>query len=322
MSKNNVQSDLFISVIVNTHNQVELVPKIKNLIEVLEKSFTEFELLLVDSFSEQSTRLEIDRLLESEIGIRHLAISGINNPETFFSAGIEQAVGDYCVFYTPCTDPISIIPESIQILENSAEELLIGSHFTSLKTTKPLLLRPIFSEDILNTVFNPSDFRVVSRQLINSLVLLDLHFKNLFLNLSNTTKDKKYFNYTPLRIGKLSLFDDIRKSVSLSIDASLSPLRIINSTGLLGSAISLLISAYVFLVNYLKTDVIEGWSSISLFISSLMCILFLILTIHGEYLERIAGNISTKRSFQIVTERHSSTLLNTDRINVILSKNT
>ena len=65
------------------------------------------------------------------------------------------------------------------------------------------------------------------------------------------------------------------------------PLRLLTFLSIGGAGLNLLYSVYIDVVNILKDEVAEGWTSLSAQITGLFFILFLVLAVLSEYVLRI-----------------------------------
>ena len=105
--------------------------------------------------------------------------------------------------------------------------------------------------------------------------------------------------------------------MQLMIFNSTKPLRWISLLGVLGSLSAFVFAIYSIIVNIIKDDVIEGWTSMVFFSSFLFMILFIILAFLGEYIARLLNENSNQKSYYISSEETSSLMLETDRFNVL-----
>jgi polyisoprenyl-phosphate glycosyltransferase len=98
---------------------------------------------------------------------------------------------------------------------------------------------------------------------------------------------------------------------------STKPLRWVSLLGILGSLSALIFAIYSIVVNIIKNDVIEGWTSMVFFSSFLFMILFIILAFLGEYIARLLNENSNQKNYYISNEETSTILLEADRFNVL-----
>ena len=86
---------------------------------------------------------------------------------------------------------------------------------------------------------------------------------------------------------------------------------------MLGSFMAFIFASYSLVIRLFKDNVIEGWTSMILFMSVLFMLLFLILAFFGEYLGRLLDDRSEQRDYSVALEKMSSVMLSEQRSNVI-----
>ena len=89
--------------------------------------------------------------------------------------------------------------------------------------------------------------------------------------------------------------------------------------GLLVSCLNVAYAAYVVAVYFfLRGEVVAGWATRSLQTSGMFFVLFVILTILCEYIDRLLGETQDRPLYYILEERNSSVLIrDVDRKNVV-----
>ena len=83
-----------------------------------------------------------------------------------------------------------------------------------------------------------------------------------------------------------------------------------------GGLCAFLAVTYSILINFIKADVIEGWTTTIFFFSIFFMILFVVLAFLGEYMERLLSEIYNKNRFHISGEERSTFMIETNRFNV------
>lgn len=314
----------FLSLIIHSDNIRNIEQDLQACADFMANSFEDFEILIISESTEIQFHRELEKYLSRIPAIRHLIISHIKNQQSAYAAGMENAIGDFIITFSPCNDPLAIITDSLKLMQENELDLIIGKS----KIEKSLLYSLISKITITllakimryRYVSNQTNFRVMTRSLLNSILNRDLHHNNLFYHLDVQAVEKKHIDYQTLGSIKRTMLVGLSELHSILINNSIWPLRTINLIGLFGSFLSLAISLYVFIVNLIKNDVVEGWTSLSLFVSTQMFFIFLILIIFGEYLARIVSENKNKRDFEVLSEASSNQLINTERLNVIYER--
>ena len=106
--------DTFVTVVAPLRNNAAIVQQfVRETVEVLERTYAYFELLLIDDGSSDETVLRVQELLDSVSCIRLIRLSRQFGDEIAIYAGLENAIGDFIVSLMPATDPPELIPEFV-----------------------------------------------------------------------------------------------------------------------------------------------------------------------------------------------------------------
>jgi hypothetical protein len=105
----------------------------------------------------------------------------------------------------------------------------------------------------------------------------------------------------------------LRIGISVIVFNSSMPLRFVSVLGLSGSLLSFAYSLFV-IVNYLtRRDLMQGWTTLSLQVSGLFFLVFIILMLLSEYVARVLEE-SSDRPLYYVREEVASTLVLADPV--------
>ena len=108
------------------------------------------------------------------------------------------------------------------------------------------------------------------------------------------------------------------KGIGLLLSISTMPLRGASYAALLGGALSVLYSVYVFCVYLIKSDVVEGWTTLSLQLAGMMFIFSVVLLFMSEYVIQIhSASPPRSRRYLVVRELRSPLSRRTQRLNVV-----
>ena len=114
-----------------------------------------------------------------------------------------------------------------------------------------------------------------------------------------------------------SLASGLRDLLQLLVFNSSRPLRWMSGLGLFGSLSAFLFGLYSLLIHLVKSHVVEGWTTMVLFISVLFMIQFILMAFFGEYLGRILDESGNQAEYSVVFEKNSSVMVDQDRVNVL-----
>lgn len=154
----------------------------------------------------------------------------------------------------------------------------------------------------VNTIFNHSDFRLMSRRTL--LVLEKFHERNLFLRgivpMMGFRQSKIYYDRSKRMSGKSKY--PLSKSINFAIDGitsfSVRPVRLVSIVGLLFVLVALGIFIYV-LIRYFGGETIEGWTSLMLSIWFCTGVLLMALGIIGEYVGKIYIEVKERPRYSV-----------------------
>jgi glycosyltransferase involved in cell wall biosynthesis len=112
--QNRIENNLISVVTVIQNNADLLEPYIKETIEVLDKTFTNYELILLDNGSTDDSVCKVKEIVSNISNIRLVILSRQYHKETALAAALEQSIGDYVVLMDFNSTPPSLIPELIK----------------------------------------------------------------------------------------------------------------------------------------------------------------------------------------------------------------
>lgn len=285
---------------------------------VIGSGYRFFEIILVDDASTDDTPAIVREVLSRVKRVRYLRLSRPFGRDVALSAGIESAIGDFVVTLDPRTDPVEAIPAMIDscrksggivhgMAENPVERSFlrerIGAFFR-------LYCRKHIGVDIQRGV---SDFRVMSRQAVNSL--LQIREQSRYLRVLTLTLGDRhgFFNYrmcaSALGPRPSSWHAEISTAIDLLAANTRHPLRVVTVAGLLGACLNLLYACYVVAIYFTKPTVAAGWTTLSLQLSGMFLFVCLILAVLSEYVGTILGEVRSRPRYFISQESNSSVLL-------------
>jgi len=295
---------------------------VKDLQVCLHTRYSDYEIIIIDQNRRLFPLSLKEEILKSVSSIRWICLSSPVEVDIALSAGIENAIGDFVVLMRPTIDPICVIEDMVQ---ESAQgyDVIIGIA-PRPRTLGYKMVRKV-SNKLLHSIDyhipqNATPVRCLSRRAINTVLRTGNINHQFFIKVANTGYPSKIYNYELLDttyLQKRTLWSGISQTLKLMVFNSTKPLRWISLLGVLGSLMALLFAIYSIIVNLLKDDVIEGWTSMVFFSSFLFMVLFIILAFLGEYLARLLNEQGQQKSYYISSEETSSAMLEADRFNVL-----
>jgi len=320
-------SEIFVSVVAPLHDDAAHVAAfIRETETVLLEHYAEYEIVLVDDGSRDDTRRVVESLLPIHRCIRMLRLSRHFGVEIAVAAGLETAIGDFVVTMLPAVDPPRLIPRFVD-LARDGNDIVIGVVSTPpprgpvyrmMRSVYLALCRRLLDVEVIP---GSTCFRAISRQAVNALLRVRSrrrHFSLLVYDIGFDSIRVAYEQSPRGTIAGPSLPALVRGGVSLIVHNSTVPLRLVSLMGLTGSLLSVVYAVYVVLVNMLLSTIAPGWTTLSLQVTGLMFLMFLMLTFIGEYLVRLLEEVSDRPLYHVYSEKTSAIMLaNPDRKNVI-----
>ena len=313
-----MKRDLFISVIAPLHNDADTVePFIKETLTVLQQCYTNYELVLVDDGSKDDTAGRIEKLLSVYEGVRLLCLSREFGEEVAISAGLDMVIGDFVVVMSLDMDPPRLIPELVECAIKGAD-VVVGVRRKRADegwlTRKGVALfywycRKWLRLDLLE---NATHFCCLSRLALNAITQIKDSHRYLRLSSSYVGYKRQSFVYDPIRHNKKKnrrFIQSVNEAISLIIENSPHPLRFVSMLGLCAAATNLLYALYIFTVYFIKEDVQEGWTTLSLQNATQFFFIALILAALSEYTGRILNRLRDRPLYYVREEHNSNVLL-------------
>ena len=319
----NTRKDVFVSAVMIRPDKEHFQDDLISLSNILSSNYLHYEIVVINTVSSKGIPEElIDAALKQIKHIRYIKIFNNVDDNTLFAAGIENTIGDIIVASYPEFLTEHNIKESVDQcfagndVVNGLSKTKTGLFYRISKRISRKILSRLLSYDI---PYNDTFFRCISRRALNGAMGTRHFHKFVFLRLANTCEKQANLELDwarPCKAESRRFVDSFSRTVSAVIFNSTFPLRIMNAGALLGCFITLLIAVYTIAIKLLKDKVVEGWTTLMLATSCLFFFLFMILTFIGEYLIRIIFDNNTAAPYHVLSEKHSSVMLNYNELNI------
>lgn len=318
----NDKDESFISVVtVLDRTTCDCIGKLKSIQGELSLHSSDYEIVLVVQKSMRlSYRDQLEKLLQELPSIRYLQLSSDVSGEVAWSAGLENAIGDFVVCFNLKCDPTGIIYQAVDLCK-TGHDVVVGT-VNEQASFGYRLIRP-FAGWLLKLIDyrlpkGATSFRCLSRRAVNAVLDTGRFYQQLFMQIQRTGYGWAELPYKEEVTGPAhTLAGGILSAMRLMVFNTTLPLRMMSLLGLLGSSLALLFSLYSVLLKFFKDDVVVGWASTILVISLFSTMMFIILAFISEYLNRILTELSKAGEYSVVFEKQSSVMIDLDRINVL-----
>lgn len=310
-----IKAQSFISVIVPfVEKPIVTLKYVRDLAEFLIQKYEDHEIILIGPSSKLSTCAELSSLLSDVPFVRVLYLRNEGTLESQYAIAAESAIGDFVACMHPLNDPIKELPKLTSMLSGSVG-IIVGTSSVK-KSISYRILGHIFRSSlkklqIVQLPSNGTNFNIISRDVLNSIFSKKTNPDYFYFYLFNSGYQFLTYSYnlkTSFSIPEKKLLEGYRRAFRILVHSSTSLLHYVNLLGLVGSFLGLLMSLYSILVNIINNQVVEGWTTIILFISFQFSILFLVLFFFGEYLARLIDQNSQQSESSISFEKNSSVM--------------
>jgi len=320
-----VKSDSFVSVVLVQNQPLSMLEsELIHTQQNLDERYIDYEIVVVGQGTSKDFTMQDETVLKNIPSLRYLQLAGQVPLDVAWAAALENAIGDFVVMFNPAADPVQAISETVSLCK-SGYDVVVGVAIQS-RTLAYRVFRSM-ADRILNLVEyslprNATELRCLSRRAVNSVTCTGRFHHQLAMRIQKTGYPQTAYNYKLLPtawsgIHHTSLLSGIRGLLRLIVFNSSRPLRWMSGLGLFGSFSAFVFSVYSILVHLLKGNVVEGWTTSILFMSSLFMMQFVMMAFFGEYLGRLLDDRSEQADYSVVFEKNSAVMINQDRINVL-----
>lgn len=317
------RQDCFVTVAVVIRDAKKWVASfVRDIYFHLDENFTDYEILLIDQCSTDGTKEEVKSLLKEVPSMRFIELSAIVYSEVAMAAAVENSIGDFVVLFTPGLDPIESIVGVVDCCR-AGNDVVIGIA-DQPQTFGYKVIRPWMRWGLDKIGYslpkNATDLRCLSRRAVNMVTRTGRYHHQFLMRMSNTgypTAGYEYKTLAGFKNNKKTLYQGARQTSRMVVFNSTKPLRWMSALGILGSLMAFIFALYSILVRIFKDNVVEGWTTLVLFMAMLFMLLFTILAFFGEYLGRLLDDRSEQTNYFVAAESVSSVMSNDKRINVM-----
>lgn len=320
--------ECFVSAVVPLADDADIVEAaVRELVAVLSKNYTHYEVILIDDGSTDETVTIIDRLLREVECLRLVRLSRRFGQEIAISAGLEGAIGDFTVVLLPDSDPPELIPQMIRRAREGAGcvfGIRQGNAVRSWWKTAGWNFFSRYCKKFLHLEMpaGMTHFRVLSRKTVNAITQVKdrtryLRTLSAYVGFANQGFEYELRHRRGIPREK-SFFESVGLAVNIIIANSLHPLRFASllSIGLFIWNFAYL--SWIFGVHVVKRNVAEGWTTQAIEQGVMFGGVFLVLAVLCEYTGRILEESRHRPLYHLLEERQSNILVTRpDRQNVV-----
>ena len=282
---------------------VELVSRLK---KVLNEFTPEYEIIMVEDCGGDGSWTIMQKLHEEDHRIKIIQLMNNFGQHNAIMCGLHYAQGEYVI---TMDDDLQNPPEEIPKLISRIGEgydIVYGEYISKrhniFRNFGSLMIQFVYKK-VFKLSHNPTAFRILKREIIQSILRYDKNYVFLDGLLAWCTKN---IGYTPVVHEKRSEGRSgysFKKLITLSLNMvtnfSIFPLQLATVLGLLFAALGFLMGLFFLYRKIFYGVPVEGYTSLIIAITVFSGIQLLTLGLIGEYLGRIHLNINAKPQYVI-----------------------
>lgn len=308
--------DIFVSAVVVARRESQKISDyIVSLFEMLNSSYTNYEIIVVDNGASSAEIDSVVALLVRVPCIRVIKLSQQFKYDVAVFAGLEVSIGDYVCTLDSTIDPIEKISEFIA--KNQSYDVVQG--------VSGVPIMGVFGSQIGRRLFywynrkyigidiplNATYYSSYTRRAINFLTASGRNHRNIRHLARRIGNGYTTLSYEPTSnpSNQRSLRTGVVEALEIVTSYSAHPLRFVTWLGVFASVVNVVYAAYVVVLNLSRNNLAPGWTSTSMQLSLMFFVLFIIMVILAEYIGRILVESCHEPSYLVSDELVSTVAL-------------
>lgn len=317
---------LFLSVVYVLRNESNQQDEIlRTASSMLRSLVSDYELIVVDNSSEDDS-VSILEKLTGENGLPNLQVYALTkevDADTAAWVGLENALGDFVAVIDPFNDDISFLPEMLDKAVRGADVVFANNE---QKTSQSFAYRGAYAIfDRLYKWFNgihlakeAPQYRVLSKRVVN-FILQHPQPAITYRHLPATggfSRVNLNYSATPKIAQTKRLWESIDRGMRLLVSTTRAPMRLVTALSLFAAFANFVYSIYIVVIALFKTDVAQGWVSLSLQQSGMFFLISLVLLVLGEYILHMASLSNEGPLYHVGQEFTSARMIRREKLNI------
>lgn len=295
-----MKETVFVSVVLYVCNDVMIVANsLKKLNYIMSKTFKNYEIIIVNDSSNDGSLDKIRNTIEKINGNTTIInLSRKHGVENAMLAGLNKSMGDFVYEIDSCQIdfPINIIPDLYKTAVKGFDIVAGSSKVTPI--TSKLFYKLINKVAYINLSLSSENIRIVSRRALNGMLNLKekVRYRKAlyaFTGFSKTKVDYEIISNINTKKRKVN-----RENISTALDIIVSfsniGLKAAHYMSLIFFIFSLFMAGYAFYNYIFNKNIVEGWTTLMILISTGFAGIFFIIGIIGEYISRMLIEIQNR----------------------------
>jgi glycosyltransferase involved in cell wall biosynthesis len=325
-------SNAMVSVVVPLRNDATILAEaVSELHATLKDTYQHYEVVLVDDGSDDDTAEVAAGLLRRFDFMRYIRLSRSFGEDVAIMVGLQGVIGDFVITFVPNMDDPALIPAMVESGAAGADVVtaecdvrtdLHGLYGFGARAFYWYLGRVLG----LDVSAHARQFRCLSRRAVSEILRQRDEAQALRFFASSSGFVRRTLRYHPLnrrgRSTRPRLGHAVDRAITLVIELSPHPLRIVSVTALCAAFFNVLYAVYIVAVYLLKEDVAQGWVTLSSQNALQFFFIALLLAAMAEYLGRILQRVTNRPTYFVREELTSEVVLRHDFYNVVAESTT
>ena len=286
---------------------------------VMSERFAYYEILLIDHGHGDALVKKIEHLQVELPRVRLVRLSRAHPTEIAYYAALDCSIGDFVVLMDPARDPPALIPVMIDRCAEGNDAVIgkvADKRQSFIRRRGSLLFYWLLGRLTGHAIdADVTEFRAFSRRIVNSLVRIK--DRNLYMKYLT-----EYVGYQQARVeyerisrsgqpDGAGLLASTSQAIGILVANSNKPLRAVALVGLLASGVNLTYAIFALAIGILRDSVAgisaaEGWASTNVFTAVMFFLLFAMLAVLSEYVQRILEEAQQRPLYYIAYKSNSS----------------
>jgi polyisoprenyl-phosphate glycosyltransferase len=317
---------LFLSVVLAVRNSSLLLSTLlPKLCDVLTNSVSDFEIIVVENSSTDNT-IEVLKSFTTQRGLPNIQVFALaHEVDTHLAlwAGVENALGDYVAALDLNTDNPLHLEKLLADFDSNCD---IG-FCRNKEKAKENLAYSLFGSSFLwfykkitglHLKNEAPSFRILSKRVVNYILQHPnppSSYRTMPLSSGFSQKLSEY-SYVPSSRIRKGFWASVEKGVQLLVSTTRAPMRLVSALCIFGAFANIIYTFYVVLIALIKTNVAEGWVSLSLQSSGMFFLISLVLLVLSEYILNFAKLSSEGPAYYVAQEFNSVEFTRQKKLNV------
>ena len=323
----NSRYDVFLSVIYVLNDDLDHLQKIlTTTVQTLSQTVTDYEIVVVDNMNDKSKSISLLKELTNDKNFPNLQVYILNKriDENIASCiGLDKSLGDFVTILNPFLDDISFIPTMLDEAKKNFDIVIAYNKNKYIKSFFYRVARKGF--DFLYKLLNKESiavdiypYRLFSRRVTNQILqnqYPEMILRHLPTSIGYTRKELNYsseFETSP----NINFLYSVKKGIKFLISTSGAPMRVVSILSIFGALMNVFYSIYILIIAFAKTEIAEGWITLSLQQSGMFFLISIFFFILSEYILEMKGFKKNEHSNYISQEFGSSVISRHNKINL------